>query len=110
MATDKLGVTVMELFTYNPYRIIGVPVNAPQEKIDLVYQELMIPSLRTDRLSIFLHFRLLREMPSHLQVPIQSFRVTFTVVLLFQRAFMRLIFHMRTFPFRFQTLTATTNF
>ena len=41
MATDKLGVTVMELFTYNPYRIIGVPVNAPQEKIDLVYQELM---------------------------------------------------------------------
>lgn len=40
MATDKLGVTVMELFVYNPYRIIGIPVDASQEKIDEVYKNL----------------------------------------------------------------------
>lgn len=41
MANEKLGVTVMELFVYNPYRIIGVPVDASAEKIDEIYKTLM---------------------------------------------------------------------
>lgn len=41
MAAEKLGVTVMELFAYNPYRIIGIPVDATQEKIDETYQTLL---------------------------------------------------------------------
>lgn len=31
----------MELFAYNPYRIIGIPVDSTQEKIDEVYAQLM---------------------------------------------------------------------
>lgn len=42
MANDRLGVTVMELFVYNPYRIIGIPVDANQEKIDEVYGSLRV--------------------------------------------------------------------
>lgn len=41
MPTEKLGVTVMELFAYNPYRIIGIPVDSTQEKIDEIFQSLI---------------------------------------------------------------------
>jgi len=41
LANEKLGVTVMELFVYNPYRIIGIPVDASQEKIDEIYGTLI---------------------------------------------------------------------
>ena len=41
MASDRLGVTVMELFAYNPYRIIGIPVDAPQDKIEEMYAALL---------------------------------------------------------------------
>lgn len=41
LPAEKLGVTVMELFAYNPYRIIGIPVDSTQEKIDEVYAQLM---------------------------------------------------------------------
>ncbi len=41
MATDKLGVTVMELFAYNPYRILGIAVDSTQKEIDQTYHALL---------------------------------------------------------------------
>ena len=41
MPTDKLGVTVMELFAYNPYRILGIPVDASDERVSEIYQTLL---------------------------------------------------------------------
>lgn len=52
MPTEKLGVTVMELFAYNPYRIIGIPVDSTQEKIDEVYQSL-ISMAENDTISMY---------------------------------------------------------
>ncbi len=41
MATDRLGGTVMELFAYNPYRVLGVAVDSTQEQIDETYKKLL---------------------------------------------------------------------
>ncbi len=38
---DKLGVTATELFSNNPYRVLGIPVNASAEEIDERYDQLL---------------------------------------------------------------------
>lgn len=52
MSTEKLGVTVMELFAYNPYRILGIPVDSTQEEIDEVYNKLYAMA-ENDTISIY---------------------------------------------------------
>lgn len=37
---DKLGVTATELFVNNPYRVLGIPVNATEDEIDERYSAL----------------------------------------------------------------------
>ena len=41
MPNLKLGVTATELFTYNPYRILGTAVDTPAEKITELYNKLL---------------------------------------------------------------------
>lgn len=41
MPTLKLGVTATELFTYNPFRILGTAVDTPAEKITELYEKLI---------------------------------------------------------------------
>lgn len=41
MSNISIGVTAMELFAYNPFRILGIAVNTPNAQIDKTYSELM---------------------------------------------------------------------
>lgn len=41
MSNVSIGVTAMELFAYNPFRILGIAVNTPHAEIDRVYNELL---------------------------------------------------------------------
>ena len=41
MSTQSLGITAKELFACNPYRILGVPVDATAETINEVYKKLL---------------------------------------------------------------------
>lgn len=41
MAVSNIGITALELFAYNPYRVLGIPVNITQRELDLHYTALM---------------------------------------------------------------------
>lgn len=41
MATTNIGITAMELFAYNPYRVFGLPVNSTIGDIEERYDELI---------------------------------------------------------------------
>ncbi len=40
MSNVSIGITAMELFAYNPFRILGIPVNATHAEIESTYQKL----------------------------------------------------------------------
>ena len=41
MSNVSIGVTAMELFAYNPFRILGLPVNASHAEISGTYERLL---------------------------------------------------------------------
>ena len=41
MPNLKLGVTATELFTFNPFRVLGTAVDTPAEKITELYDKLI---------------------------------------------------------------------
>ncbi|SDA32465.1 hypothetical protein SAMN02910447_03524 [Ruminococcus sp. YE71] len=41
MSSVSIGITAMELFAYNPFRILGIPVNAPHAEIAATYDKLV---------------------------------------------------------------------
>ncbi|MGN0634570.1 MAG: hypothetical protein ACI4JW_11970 [Oscillospiraceae bacterium] len=41
MSNVSIGITAMELFAYNPFRIMGIPVNMPNEDIEKNYKKLL---------------------------------------------------------------------
>ena len=41
MSNISIGITAMELFAYNPFRILGVAVNTPMQEIERSYQKML---------------------------------------------------------------------
>ena len=41
MSSVSIGITAMELFAYNPFRILGIPVNATHAEISATYDKLV---------------------------------------------------------------------
>ncbi|MFT3952829.1 MAG: hypothetical protein QM689_12990 [Oscillospiraceae bacterium] len=41
MPVQNIGITALELFAYNPYRVLGVPVNIAERDLELHYAALM---------------------------------------------------------------------
>ena len=82
----------MELFAYNPYRILGIAVDSTQKEIDQTYHALlaMCENGTIDSYKSPFDFPSLPSFERNsdsLETAYTSFRETFTVVLLFPKVF-----------------------